>query len=77
MSAVGSEKVDDKKGDSSDMSIHVANTPEMERTFVQDVYDKIADHFSRTRYAVCFFSFFLRLHKYTLYSHVYICVVMI
>lgn len=31
----------------------VADTPETERVFVQHVYDSIADHFSRTRYAVC------------------------
>ena len=31
----------------------VADTPELERVHVQDVYDRIADHFSRTRYAVC------------------------
>ena len=31
----------------------VADTPETERAFVQNVYDNIADHFSRTRYAVC------------------------
>ena len=33
----------------------VADTPEVERVHVQDVYDRIADHFSRTRYAVCSF----------------------
>lgn len=33
--------------------VRVADTPELERVHVQDVYDHIADHFSRTRYAVC------------------------
>ena len=48
------EKVDEKAECAAEAPIHVANTPEMERVHVQDVYDRIADHFSRTRYAVCF-----------------------